>query len=68
MPKGLAKKAAVREGMVVDLSLNEGRLIVEPDVKGRVTRRQLLREVSKHNRHDEVDFGSAPERETRRDP
>ena len=68
IPKGLAKKAAVREGMVVVLSLTEGRLIVEPDVKGRVTLRRLLRKVSKHNLHDEVDFGRAPEREARRDP
>ena len=54
--------------MIVVLSLMAGRLIVEPDVKGRLTLRQLLRKVSKHNLHDEVDFGSAPEREARRDP
>ena len=54
--------------MIVVLSLTAGRLIVEPDVKGRLTLRQLLRKVSKHNLHDEVDFGSAPEREARRDP
>jgi antitoxin MazE len=68
IPKGLAKKAALREGMVVVVSLAEGRLIVEPDVKGRVTLRRLLRKVSKHNLHDEVDFGSTAEREARRDP
>jgi len=68
IPKGLAKKVALREGMVVVLSLAEGRLIVEPDVKGRMTLRRLLRKVSKHNLHDEVDFGSTAEPEARRDP
>jgi antitoxin MazE len=68
IPKGLAKKAAVREGMVVVLSLTGGRLIVEPDVKGRITLRRLLRKVTGHNLHGEVDFGSATEREARRDP
>ena len=68
IPKGLAKKAALRKGMVVVLSLTAGKLIVEPDVKNRLTLRRLLRKVSKHNLHGEVDFGSAPEREARRDP
>jgi antitoxin MazE len=68
IPKGLAKKAALREGMVVVVSPTEGRLIVEPDVKGRMTLRRLLRKVTEHNLHDEVDFGSAAEREVRRDP
>ena len=68
IPKGLAKKTALREGMSVVLSLAEGRLIIEADVKGRMTLKRLLRKVTEHNLHNEVDFGSAVERQVRRDP
>ena len=63
IPKPFAEEAEVREGTVVDLSLAEGKLVAVPDVKRRVTLRQLLSKVTKDNLHKEVDFGSAAGRE-----
>ena len=68
IPKPFAEEAEVREGTVVNLSLAEGKLVAVPDVKGRYTLKQLLSKVTKDNLHEEVSFGSAPEREPRRDP
>ena len=63
IPKPFAEEAEVREGTVVDLSLTGGKLVAVPDIKRRVTLRQLLSRVTKDNLHKEVDFGSAAGRE-----
>ena len=58
-----AEEAEVREGTIVDLSLAEGKLIAVPDVKGRFTLKELLREVTKDNLHKEIDLGGPAGRE-----
>ena len=63
IPKPFADEVAVREGAVVDLSVRRGRLVAAPVAKNRPTLKQLLRKVTKNNRHGETDFGRATGRE-----
>lgn len=63
IPKPFAEEAEVEEGVIVDLSLKGGKLVVAPIMKRRFTLEQLLRKVTKDNLHREVDFGGAVGRE-----
>ncbi len=52
IPKPFAAEAEVKEGVVVDLSLEGGRLVVAPVTRSKYTLKQLLRKVSKDNLHE----------------
>jgi antitoxin MazE len=43
---------------VVDLSLDNGRMIVEPTKEQEYSLKDLLAQVTKKNLHSEVDFGA----------
>lgn len=64
IPKPFAKEAAVAAGTAVDLSVEDGKLVVVPAARGRYTLRQLLRRVTKDNIHRETDWGRPVGRET----
>ncbi len=65
IPKPFAEEAEVREGGVVDLSVEDGNLVVTPVAQRKYTLKQLLRKVSKYNLHGEINYGGPVGREAR---
>lgn len=63
IPKPFAEDAEMREGTIVDLSVSEGKLVVVPVRKKKVTLKQLLAKVHRGNLHRETDSGPAVGRE-----
>jgi antitoxin MazE len=57
IPKSFAAHSKIEQGSVVDLSLDNGRMIVEPVVPQEYSLEELLAKVTKKNLHSEIDFG-----------
>lgn len=57
IPKSFAAHSNIEQGSVVDLSLDNGRMIVEPAVEQEYSLEELLAKVTKHNLHSELDCG-----------
>jgi antitoxin MazE len=57
IPKSFATHSNIEQGSVVDLSLDDGRMIVEPAKEQEYSLEDLLARVTKKNLHSEVDFG-----------
>ena len=63
IPKPLAQDAAMREGVSVEMSVEEGRLILVPQKARRYQLGTLLKAISAKNIHAEVDTGEATGKE-----
>src|SRR5262249_14180334 len=63
IPKSFATEAGICEEAQVELSLVEGKLVVEPVVPERLTLGELLKGVTDENLHGEWDTGPAVGRE-----
>ena len=63
IPKSFATHSSIEQGSVVDLSLDNGRMIVEATKKEEYSLEDLLARVTKKNLHSEVDFGAPMGRE-----
>jgi antitoxin MazE len=63
IPRSFAAEARVEAGSTVDLSIENGSLRIRP-VRHRYALRDLLRKVTRRNRHDEVGTGAPIGRET----
>jgi antitoxin MazE len=59
IPKSYANEVGLQRETSVEVSLNDGRLIVTPVSKPKPTLKQLLAKISKDNLHREVDTGTA---------
>jgi antitoxin MazE len=59
IPKPLAEEVGLEEDSPVELSLEEGRLIVVPIMEPRYALDILLAQVTPENLHGEVDTGQA---------
>ena len=59
IPKAVAKDARVEEGMDVDISESNGRLVVRPITTSHYELSDLLEGVSKRNLHGAADFREA---------
>jgi antitoxin MazE len=57
IPKSFATHSNIEQGSVVELSLDDGRMIVEPAKEQEYSLEDLLARVTKKNLHSEVDFG-----------
>ena len=57
IPKSFAAHSRIEQGSVVDLSLDNGRMIVEPTQEQEFSLEDLLAQVTRKNLHSEVDFG-----------
>lgn len=62
IPKHIVLEAGLEIDMPVEMSLSEGRLVVEPK---RLTLDDLLANVTKENIHSLIDFGSPVGKEVR---
>lgn len=58
IPKSFAAHSRIEQGSVVDLSLDNGRMIVEASKEQEYSLDELLARVKKNNLHWEVDFGA----------
>ena len=59
IPKSFAAHSNIEQGSVVDLSLDNGRMIVEPEKEQKYSLEELLAQVTRNNLHSEIDFGEA---------
>jgi antitoxin MazE len=63
IPRSFAAEAQVEEGATVDLSIEDGRLLIRPLRVRKYSLRALLRKVSRRKLHGEVSTGKAVGRE-----
>jgi antitoxin MazE len=64
IPRSFATEARIQQDAEVDLSLEEGRLVITPLAPPKPTLlEQLLEQVTEHNLHQEVDTGPPVGRE-----
>ena len=64
IPQALAAKMDLHAGSLVEISSNNGRLVVAPVYRSKLTLDQLLAQVTDENLHHEVETGSARGNET----
>jgi len=58
IPRSFATESKIAEGSVVNMSIVEGKLIIEPASEPTYTLDELLAGVTKQNIHAEIDTGS----------
>ena len=58
IPKAFADEFRLKHNSSVDVSLVEGKIVVEP-VKPELTLEQLVADITEHNLHGEMDTGDA---------
>ena len=63
IPRSFAAEAQVEEGAIVDLSVDNGQLLVRPLRGRKYSLNALLRRVSRRNLHGEVSTGKTVGRE-----
>jgi antitoxin MazE len=59
IPKSFAEEAGLEENVPVEMSLAEGKLLIEPIAKGDLTLHDLLDGVTDENLHGEIPTGPA---------
>ena len=64
IPKYFATEVGLERETSVEISLADGKLVITPVAKPKLTLKQLLAKVTKENLHHEVDTGSAAGNET----
>jgi len=64
IPKSFATEVGLHRETSVELSLADGKLIITPVTKPKLTLKQLLAKVNKKNLHHEVDTSPAIGNET----
>ena len=63
IPKSFADEAGIQKETPVELSLADGKLVITPVAKPKLTLKQLLAKVTEENLHHEVDTGPAAGKE-----
>jgi antitoxin MazE len=61
IPAGIARELGLEEGVAVDVTNDNGRVVVE--AKRRYALKDLLKGINSSNLHEQVDFGGAKGRE-----
>ena len=59
IPRSVVKDIRLHQGLVVDVRLVAGKIVVKPRRQQHPTLLQLLRGVTKHNRHAELEWGGS---------
>ena len=59
IPKSFASEVGMQNETTVEITLKEGRLIITPIAKRKLTLRKLLADVTEANLHGEMDTGNA---------
>lgn len=63
IPKSFAVESKIEQGSLVEISLEQGKIVVEPVADADYTLEELLAGVTKRNLHAEVDTGGAAGKE-----
>lgn len=63
IPKAFVKEAGVEDGTTVDLSIDDGKIVIDPQKKGEYELDELLKGVTRKNIHSEVETGDPVGRE-----
>ena len=63
IPSALAKDVHLHQGSVVDVAVVEGQMVLKPKGETKTSLSQMLKGVTKANRHSEQDWGGAAGRE-----
>jgi len=63
IPSSVAKDVDLRPGSSVELAVEGGRIIVKPARKQKASLSQLLKGITKANRHPEISWGGPVGRE-----
>ena len=63
IPKAFATEARLKQGVVVDLAVVDGKAILNPDLPLKYSLDELLAGVSKQNIHSQIDTGPPVGRE-----
>jgi antitoxin MazE len=63
IPKAVARDTRLANGSVVDLTVQEGKVVIEPIPRPKYRLEDLLQGISKKNIHPSVDTGPAVGRE-----
>jgi len=59
IPSSLAKDVDLHQGSVVEVAVVEGKMVVKPKKQRKLSLAQMLKGVTKENRHSEQDWGRA---------
>lgn len=63
IPSNLAKDIRLHRGSVVEVAVEQGNMVVKPKGHKKYSLSQLLKGVTKKNRHAEIDLGPVVGRE-----
>ncbi|MGD8362249.1 MAG: AbrB/MazE/SpoVT family DNA-binding domain-containing protein [Gemmatimonadota bacterium] len=63
IPAAFARETGIGSGAEIDLTLDDGRLVITPSPVGPYSLTELLDEVTEDNRHDAVESGAPQGRE-----
>ncbi len=59
IPKSFAEDVHLENGAEVNLTIEDGRLVVQPSSKSKYSLSALLKQISDDNLHHEVEWGKA---------
>ena len=59
IPKSFANEVGLEQDSAVEVSLKDGKLVISSAAKSKLTLKRLLAQVTRDNRHSEVDTGPA---------
>ncbi len=59
IPSALAKDVHLHQGSMVEVAVVEGKMVIEPKGQRGFSLAQMLKGITKDNRHSERDWGSA---------
>ena len=59
IPSSLAKDVHLHQGSLVEVAVVEGKMVVKPKGRCKVSLSRMLKGITKGNRHSEQDWGSA---------
>ena len=65
IPKAFAQQTSIKKGSSVTLSVENGRMVMQPLQRRRHTLQELLSRVTPQNRHPETDWGKPMGKEIR---
>lgn len=59
IPSSLAKDVHLHQGSMVEVAVVEGKMVVQPKGQSKLSLSQMLKGITKDNRHSEQDWGHA---------
>ncbi|PLX30876.1 MAG: AbrB/MazE/SpoVT family DNA-binding domain-containing protein [Ignavibacteria bacterium] len=62
IPMAFAREAGLEDGSPVDITIDEGSIIITPDMSGKYHLEDLLEDITPSNLHGEIDTGDVVRR------